>query len=473
MKMKVLPLFLPSNGEIKKGKEAHRLACSEVKGLSLRANEGETLEQSGSVLTECREAVLQSVKTVGSNCVGLLQNARSLSLPRVFRNDRLGISLLLLLLLPFTNHAQTYVQFQTQIGYIVKNHPKFTPVYAPSFGAVVGIVKMTNKPKEWHYLFHFPEIGVNVGFFTFGNLKVLGNAYTFSPHFSQNLWCKKKVDIQYRLGTTLAYASKPYHFVNNPTNTVIGSKINNYSFAELRFLWHLSPQSNLLTAFHVGHFSNGNTSIPNLGINIPAFAVGYEYQWKAADVSKYDVAAQRELVTNSRCKKMYSQEISEMDSVKAKKWSNFFVSARVGIGMTEKGNGASPKYPIYVGSLSLNRDYKKWLRLKAGVETFYTTAAKEAIVNQDYPLNPQTAPLGLVAYVGSSFLMGHTALVLQAGPYLKKPYQFDYTLYTKLGLEFYPYLQQKKYRFQPFLGIYVHSHSGEADFAEASVGYSF
>ena len=340
-------------------------------------------------------------------------------------------------------------------GRVVKNNYLFPSLPQNSPAIEVGYSQKVSGKKSWHKIYHFPEVGLSFLGINLGNPLVLGQGFSVAPHFSQTLFTHKKFHFQYTLGASLSYVSKPYHRISNPTNNVLGSHLNNYSFAQGTFYHQISDKTEIYYGLRISHFSNGNTSIPNLGINIPTATLGVKYHFAPTSPPEKRLDS-------------FSQK-----SNKTRQFSHISPSFRVAVGITEKGTGGGPKYPIYLASFSLNSVWRNQLRLKIGTEWFYNAAQKELIDNQEYNLNATQNAIGGIVYVGGEFLIGKIGLLAQSGPYIKKPYQQQHLLYTKLGFQFYLKNQNITTKNQPFIGVYVHSHTGEADFTELGLGWNF
>ncbi|MFR7878941.1 MAG: acyloxyacyl hydrolase [Butyricimonas paravirosa] len=76
---------------------------------------------------------------------------------------------------------------------------------------------------------------------------------------------------------------KPYDSYYNSYNTMIGSKVNAYINANFYLRWRLSPRVSLLSGLTVSHFSNGNTKIPNAGLNTIGGNIGLECNFYRKD----------------------------------------------------------------------------------------------------------------------------------------------------------------------------------------------
>lgn len=355
------------------------------------------------------------------------------------------------------NHAQNAdnrISVAFHYGRVVKNNHIFPALPQNSPAIEVAYSQKVSGKKTWHSIYHFPEIGISLLWINLGNPDVLGQGISIIPYFSQDLIRRKKFHFQYTLGASLGYISKPYDRVSNPTNNVLGSHINNYSFAQGSFFHQISDKIEVYYGLRASHFSNGNTSIPNLGINIPTGVVGMKYHFLPKTQPQ-------------------NKSADSLIYPKQKVFSKISPSFRVALGITEKGTAGGPKYPIYLASFSLNTIWKKQLRVKLGTEWFYAMGGRELIVNEEFGLPKFKSSMGGIVYVGGEFLLGRVGLLAQAGPYLIKPYQMNHLLYTKLGVQFYLKNQQHFIHNQPFIGVYVHSHTGEADFTEVGFGWIF
>lgn len=97
----------------------------------------------------------------------------------------------------------------------------------------------------------------------------LGNpvsAYIFQGATIKTL--SKRLSLNYEWNFGLTYGWKPYDEKEHPENRVIGSKMTAYLDAEIYLRWMLSRQCDLNLGATISHYSNGNTSIPNAGLNV-------------------------------------------------------------------------------------------------------------------------------------------------------------------------------------------------------------
>ena len=126
--------------------------------------------------------------------------------------------------------------------------------------------------------------GIGLGFYNFGESRQLGNPvafYLFQGARISSLapW----LSLHYEWNFGLSAGWKPYDSYYNSYNTMIGSKVNAYINANFYLRWRLSPRVSLLSGVTVSHFSNGNTKIPNAGLNTIGGNIGLECNFYRKD----------------------------------------------------------------------------------------------------------------------------------------------------------------------------------------------
>ena len=87
----------------------------------------------------------------------------------------------------------------------------------------------------------------------------------------------RRLSLDYEWNLGLAYGWKKYDAETHPDNRVIGSKMTAYINVDLYLRYMLSNQWDLNLGASITHFSNGNTSIPNAGLNIAGIKASVAY----------------------------------------------------------------------------------------------------------------------------------------------------------------------------------------------------
>ena len=117
--------------------------------------------------------------------------------------------------------------------------------------------------------------GIGVGYNTFFNSSELGdpiNVYIFQTSRISNITHNLSFDYEWNFGASFGW--KKYDKLNNPLNMVVGSNANAYINLSFLLNWQISSNTNVRGGVGVTHYSNGNTSYPNSGVNTIGASVG-------------------------------------------------------------------------------------------------------------------------------------------------------------------------------------------------------
>jgi len=122
--------------------------------------------------------------------------------------------------------------------------------------------------------------GIGFSYHNFGENKYLGTpiaAYLFQGAKIAQL--NKKLSFNYEWNFGASFGWKPYNEQTNSYNGVIGSKVNAYLNVNFYLNYILSRYFDLTTGLTLAHFSNGNTKIPNAGLNTTGMKIGLIYNF--------------------------------------------------------------------------------------------------------------------------------------------------------------------------------------------------
>lgn len=112
-------------------------------------------------------------------------------------------------------------------------------------------------------------------------------AYVFQGgpfwHFNRRL----SLDYEWNFGA--AFGWKPYSESNEMFNLTVGSRVNAYLNLGICFRWRITEHSGLFAGVVVSHFSNGNTSWPNPGVNSFGLRIGYDWIINGVSESHYNL----------------------------------------------------------------------------------------------------------------------------------------------------------------------------------------
>ncbi len=117
------------------------------------------------------------------------------------------------------------------------------------------------------YPFTIQGIGISMN--DFRNRAEVGRpaaVYVFQQSRIATLARTLSLDYEWNFGVSFGW--KRYDPELNPFNVVVGSRINAYINLGLMFNWRFASQWNLTAGAGLTHFSNGNTTYPNGGVNL-------------------------------------------------------------------------------------------------------------------------------------------------------------------------------------------------------------
>jgi hypothetical protein len=126
--------------------------------------------------------------------------------------------------------------------------------------------------------------GIGLNYYNFGDKEKLGvplSVYLFQGGRIARLNSKLTFNYEWNLG--LSWNWEHYNAIANPDNTVIGSKLNAYIDASFYLKWMASRHVDIAAGIDLTHFSNGNTQIPNAGLNLINLKLGLIYNFNRED----------------------------------------------------------------------------------------------------------------------------------------------------------------------------------------------
>ena len=110
--------------------------------------------------------------------------------------------------------------------------------------------------------------GIGIGYNTFYNTKEVGNplaVYVFQTSQIASITPNLSFDYEWNFGASFGW--KKYDAEKNPYNTIVGSKANAYINLGFLLNWQITKEVAFRAGIGLSHYSNGNTSYPNFGVN--------------------------------------------------------------------------------------------------------------------------------------------------------------------------------------------------------------
>jgi hypothetical protein len=340
---------------------------------------------------------------------------------------------------------------EVNFGKILKHSPKILyRIPDKSAGIGLNVVYKTFGKQYWNAWQKYPEMGVQIAYMNLGNEKILGEAYSLLPNISLILFGKEKTQFRFIVGTGIAYLTKKFDYIDNPTQNTIGSNFNNISVFKFNFHHKLNENLKAFAGFGLTHYSNGAESLPNLGINIITGQLGIQWTPMPAKKDEY----------------LLSIEDPKPDK-------KFGLSAHTDIAFVEQALPGGPKYPVYIASLGGIYKISKVQQFIVGAEFEYHTSDYYFLLRSTQAKTEKEAKQAAsrhLIFVADEFFFWPFSLVLQAGTYLDTDYDYRFgRLFTKLSYRYYlPKFGLNNTRF--YIGVQLKAHKFTAEYISLGLG---
>lgn len=356
-----------------------------------------------------------------------------------------------------TLHAQSLkgITFEPNLHYgrIIKHTGKFAAdIKGNTFGLELNLIQKTYGKQAWQTHQGYPAFGIALSYFHFGDKKIFGQALGALPNFTINFLQKKRLHAHFRLGVGAAYLNKAYNVVENATNNAIGSHLNAMIGFRFGTGYRLNDKWTLQSSVSYTHFSNGASTLPNLGLNIPSINIGATYTpqpLRKKDFLPANTPREREPYIHFSLMQAFT--------------------------LTETITPGGPKYPTHISTLSVGRHLGYANRMSLGFDYEFNHAVYE-FMNHIGLFETQSQrrrnASRLMFFVVDEVTLGNISLWFQAGTYLTRSYQQQGLIYTKLGVRYYlPFTQHERPKVH--FGVYIKAHQVIAEYVCFGIGFGF
>lgn len=117
--------------------------------------------------------------------------------------------------------------------------------------------------------------GIGIGYNTFFNSAEIGNPIAvYAYQTSRIATISRNLSFDYEWNFGASFGWKKYDSDTNPKNRIVGSSTNAYINLGFLLNWEVAPNTNIRAGIGLTHYSNGNTSYPNAGVNSIGASVG-------------------------------------------------------------------------------------------------------------------------------------------------------------------------------------------------------
>ncbi len=306
----------------------------------------------------------------------------------------------------------------------------------------------------WHRYWKRPTISYNALYFHIGDDRVLGSAYGAFPSMRFDIFAIHKTNFYFHFGTGLAYLSKKYDKLTNPTNNAIGSHWNNITHLGFGINQPIYKKLSFSLGTHLTHFSNARTSSPNAGINMVGFNFGL--------VQEVDVKSTKETI---------NYDIKTDTTQNRKKWGGELL---LGYGISEAADIGGPKYGTYFVNVGGSYALSPYWKIIVGGEYEYNQGVFQFYYQDFIPTDEaKQKATNTAAYLATDLIFGKLAFRVQSGYYLPFPAlsEINTPFYFKINFNVYPF--PSHWPMKPYVGVLLKSHIEVAQYMGIVSGVSF
>lgn len=337
-----------------------------------------------------------------------------------------------------TADGSTSIGIHSHYGFIYAHTSSLDPIrHLNPRGLSIDLVKHFKTEEAWSYLGTFPNIGLSVSYWDFGDTDLMGRSLTLVGFLEPVLFSTRKISLSLRAGVGPSYQTRPYDPQTNPDNLSYSTKIAIASSINAGVNYRLSDHWSLKLAGHLNHISNGGSRKPNKGVNYPTMSVGLDYTVDPTPFPNH---------------KDFQRKIPES---KDRIEGGLFVSNK-----NSAFNDLS-RFMVY-------GVYGKYSRYLAGISAISTggeLAVDMSIKSQIEDLSPELDHKRASLLIGHEFWIGKLIFSQQAGIYIYDKVKQDTWWYHRWGLTY-------NFTRNVFVGISFKAHLADADFIDFRVGLS-
>lgn len=306
-------------------------------------------------------------------------------------------------------------------------------------GLELNLQRQTNGSEPWHAWYRYPRIGLALVYYDYHN-PVLDRSYAATVYVGKSLLRTPRQELNFRLGTGVAYFTKPFDLETNHKNSIVSSRLNATMQMRLEYDVAVAEYVGLLVGLGLNHYSNGATAKPNFGVNLPTLYLGVNYHQQRPFVPVATTA----------------------DAMPADIGHDFF-NVSTSVGFKQRNPVDLRKYLVQSVSVLGGRRVSRKSNLLIGLEGFYDRSLLPQLRDTASTSDKLPDVKKASVVLGHELLFGRLALVTHLGFYFYNPYKSSTFYYERLGL---------KYHFtnRVFGAVDLKVHRAAADVIELKVG---
>ena len=304
----------------------------------------------------------------------------------------------------------------------------------------LSFLKPVNGSKGWHADYNFPQYGLGYKYFDFGNQEELGQGHSLFGQVIYPMIRRNRLRMGIKLGVGVGYVEKPFRIADNYKNLAIGTHVNGFVNAGVRFQFFTNNKFQLNCGIDFAHFSNGSFRKPNLGINLPSLNFGGVY-----------------FIGESKLKQIQTDA-----PIKRKR--EFTATLAIAVKEVYPPNG--DRYSVNILHIQYHHPLHRKGFIGGGIEGTVDRSLPFQLEEkaQGHSYFSNTVRSGVFGSAG--IRMGNWDGYFQMGMYMYNRYKKDGNIYNRLLLR---YAFTKK----AFASFGLKAHFGRADYFEWGLGIKF
>lgn len=261
--------------------------------------------------------------------------------------------------------------------------------------------------------------GIGMAGYKFGSKEEIGDPYAvYLFQGARITQIGRRLSLNYEWNFGLSNGWKPYHAESNQFNIMMGSKINAYLNVNFLLELMLTRHVDLQAGFSMTHFSNGNTEIPNAGMNPIGLNLGLTYNFGRKELSSTIINRRKAL--NPKFTRHVSYDLM------------FFGSWCRNVAYLNDIPIPSPhKYPVMGFNFSPMYNFNQKLRLGVSIDGVYNGSAN--IYTEDYIRGTDPGYTFYSPGINKQLTLGFSARGEFVMPYFTVGLGFGYNALHKKG----------------------------------------
>ena len=311
-------------------------------------------------------------------------------------------------------------------------------------------------------LLAYPSFGFGFLTYSFPQTDSLGRPNAFYMFLNSPMKRWKKFSLNYIIRLGMSYNWEPSDPVANPFHAALGSYRNLYISAGLEGQYFIGESLSASLGVKFAHFSNGQSSLPNAGMNLLTPHLGLKYDFNGGSRPAYTKYPKPE----------YTEKGMEYYVTLGTGIRQIFFSPKDSIIATRiPRQGES--YPVYNISMAAQYQFGWVGKVGGGLDLIYWGAYNPAIeIGPGNVIQPVKYPfsdyLQLGIFISYEFVLNNVSIIAQPG------YRIIRKDYKDLPTDFYQHLGLKYHVHNLIIGVAIRAvNFGQAEYIEWSLGYRF